>query len=300
MRNILVYILLYISFVSYSQLVTYYPNKRIFTGTLEVITNATFDFKGTEVDSLIVDGDTLRMYIDGIQFKAIVNPNVEIDPIYNVEKDSILFENDTILVLATKSDIQNLQNQIDTLPTLSDVDTALLNVKTYADNIVGDTTEYDPVFQASVAAGISASDTNSYRETIDSLHNHANKSVLDGILIGGNPVLTNVTAPDTTRWAHSYAESGLTNNDTVYFTKISRIYNNDTITTNRVLKVKSTGKIAGSYEYKTFVGDGSHGYTFTGATKATNSLDYDYTLNVRQLVTFFYTGSIVIYWITQY
>lgn len=188
MRKILIYILLFVSFISNAQLVTYYPNKRIFTGELELSANAIFDFKGTEVDSLIVDGDTLRMYIDNIQFKAIQNPgsgNEETDPIYNAEKDTILFENDTILVLATKTDIQNLQSQIDTLPNRTELNDSIQALESRANNnyMPKDTTisfynrdsvadyiedsnivkvEVDPIFSNSLAAQITENDTTNW------------------------------------------------------------------------------------------------------------------------------------------
>lgn len=100
-----------------------YSGTRIFKGILRVTDAATFDFKGTEIDSIVVYGDSLYFYVDGNIYKALQE-------------------------------------------------------------------EYDPVYLSSVASEISAQDTNDYRDAVDSLHNHDNKGVLDGI-----------SAADTNNWS---------------------------------------------------------------------------------------------------
>lgn len=70
MKNLL---LLLIPFQIFSQTVEY-PGTRIFKGTLEVDNGATLTVKGTDIDSIVVSSDTIRLYVDGSLFKAFTNP----------------------------------------------------------------------------------------------------------------------------------------------------------------------------------------------------------------------------------
>lgn len=104
----------------FSQIVEY-PGTRIFKGILRVTDAATFDFKGTEIDSIVVSGDSLYFYVGGDIYKSLQE---EYDPVYleSVASEiSVLDTNnyrayiddssnvikfaDTNNVIATKSDV---------------------------------------------------------------------------------------------------------------------------------------------------------------------------------------------------
>lgn len=104
----LICILLLICTIGFSQQTTYYPNKRVFTGELEINSNAVFDFKGTEVDSIIVNVDTIYFYVEGELFKGFKR---ESDPVYIEDSAYILQVNDTISLVATINYVnENISN----------------------------------------------------------------------------------------------------------------------------------------------------------------------------------------------
>lgn len=167
MKRLLV-LLLFIEFVCFSQQVTYYPNKRVFTGELELSANSTFNLKGTEIDSIIVDGDTLRMYVGGEIFKAIQNPgsgNEETDPIYAADSSQILFQNDTILILVTKSYLSNYPTRTELGDTANAVET---RANDYTDIQISGIGNYnrDSVYNYEIDSSLIRR-----QELIDSLHN---------------------------------------------------------------------------------------------------------------------------------
>jgi len=87
------------------------------------------------------------------------------------------------------------------------------------------------------------------------------------------------------------SNTGLTFNDTLYFNKHQRTYNDFTVSASFTIQIKSTGKIKGETETVTLIGDGTHTVTFSNVILDRSSPTFDNTNLVKNQCTFFYDGT---------